>query len=217
MIENNEFAMGTRLEYHAADPELWKRGLPFGIECERIDGMDVLQSARDAKRIVDKVRRDGKPYLVEVMNYRFAGHGAADNDRQLYRTKEEEEAAYQRDPLKRLETLLLEHNVMTREKMQDLRGGRRQSLPRPERGVRQRLHRPGAREGALRGGSDRLGSHKTLSWVFSTPHCAIRPRRLYCVRWHLGSLPGTGSGIGRRTCWSLLSVSPEPWPRLPRR
>jgi pyruvate dehydrogenase E1 component alpha subunit len=118
MIENNEFAMGTRLEYHAADPELWKRGLPFGIECERIDGMDVLQSARDAKRIVDKVRRDGKPYLVEVMNYRFAGHGAADNDRQLYRTKEEEEAAYQRDPLKRLETLLLEHNVMTREKME---------------------------------------------------------------------------------------------------
>lgn len=118
MIENNEFAMGTRLEHHAADPELWKRGLPFGIECERIDGMDVLQSANDAKRIVDKVRRDGKPYLVEVMNYRFAGHGAADNDRQLYRTKEEEEQAFKRDPVKRLEALLLERNVMTREKME---------------------------------------------------------------------------------------------------
>ena len=118
MIENNEFAMGTRLEHHAADPELWKRGLPFGIECERIDGMDVLQSANDAKRIVDKVRRDGKPYLVEVMNYRFAGHGAADNDRQLYRTKEEEEQAFKRDPIKRLEALLLERNVMTREKME---------------------------------------------------------------------------------------------------
>jgi len=27
IVENNLFAMGTRLEYHAADTELWKRGL----------------------------------------------------------------------------------------------------------------------------------------------------------------------------------------------
>ncbi len=118
IIENNEFAMGTRLEYHAADTELWKRGLPFGIESERIDGMDVLQVAADARRIVDKVRKEGKPYLVEVMNYRFVGHGAADNDRQLYRTKEEEEQAMRRDPIALLEKILLDRNVMTREKME---------------------------------------------------------------------------------------------------
>lgn len=118
IIENNEFAMGTRLEYHAADTELWKRGLPFGIKSERIDGMDVLQVQKDAQRIVDYVRKEGKPYLVEVMNYRFVGHGAADNDRQLYRTKAEEDANMPRDPLARLEAVLLERNIMTREKME---------------------------------------------------------------------------------------------------
>lgn len=118
IIENNEFAMGTRLEYHAADTHLYKRGEPFGIKSERIDGMDVLQVKADAQRIVDWVRANGKPYVVEVMNYRFAGHGAADNDRQLYRTKEEEEENMHRDPIARLEKILKERNIMNDEKME---------------------------------------------------------------------------------------------------
>lgn len=118
IIENNEFAMGTRLEYHAADSELWKRGAPFDVKSERLDGMDVLQMKKDAERIVDEVRRTGKPYLVEIMTYRYAGHGAADNDRQLYRTKEEEADAHKRDPVKRLEKVLRERNIMTEEKME---------------------------------------------------------------------------------------------------
>jgi pyruvate dehydrogenase E1 component alpha subunit len=120
IIENNEFAMGTRLEYHAADPELWKRGVPFGIKSERVDGMDVIQLRNDAERIVDYVRREQKPYLVEVMTYRFAGHGAADNDRQLYRTKEEEARAMLRDPIQLLEAYIREHRVISEEKMEQI-------------------------------------------------------------------------------------------------
>lgn len=115
IVENNEFAMGTRLEYHAADPELWKRGIPFDIKSERIDGMDVIQMKNDAQRIVDWVRENQKPYWVEVMTYRYAGHGAADQDRQLYRTKEEEAEAWKRDPIKRLEAILLDRKILTPE------------------------------------------------------------------------------------------------------
>jgi pyruvate dehydrogenase E1 component alpha subunit len=118
IVENNEFAMGTRLEYHAADTELWKRGQAFDIKSERIDGMDVLQMKEDAQRIVDWVREKGKPYFVEVMTYRFAGHGAADNDRQLYRTKEEEAENLKRDPIKRLEMYMIENKIATEEKIE---------------------------------------------------------------------------------------------------
>jgi pyruvate dehydrogenase E1 component alpha subunit len=118
IIENNEFAMGTRLEYHAADTELWKRGLPFDIKSERIDGMDVLTLNKDAKRIVDYVRKEQKPYFVEIMTYRFAGHGAADNNRELYRTKEEEAHAAMRDPIKLIEGHIRQNNLMTDEKME---------------------------------------------------------------------------------------------------
>ena len=118
IIENNEFAMGTRLEDHAADTELYKRGQSFDFKCERLDGMDVVQVSQDAKRVVDWVRKNQKPYLVEVMNYRFSGHGAADNDRQLYRTKEEEAEAMKRDPLMRHEQFMLDNKMMTRETME---------------------------------------------------------------------------------------------------
>lgn len=118
IIENNEFAMGTRIEYHAADVELWKRGLPFDIKSERLDGMDVLQVRDDATRIVEWVRKNQKPYLVEIMNYRFAGHGAADNDQSLYRTSEEVDKAKLRDPIQLLEEYLRKQNVMTDEKME---------------------------------------------------------------------------------------------------
>ena len=120
IIENNEFAMGTRLEYHAADTQLYKRGEPFGIKSERVDGMDVLQVFDDAKRIVDYVRENQKPYVVEVMNYRFSGHGAADNDRQLYRTKEEEDENMKRDPLARLEKLLLDKGIITSQQVEEI-------------------------------------------------------------------------------------------------
>jgi len=118
IVENNEVAMGTRLEYHAADTELWKRGLPFDIKSERIDGMDALQMKKDAQRIVDWVRENQKPYFVEVMSYRFAGHGAADNDRSLYRSKDEEDINFKRDPIARIEMELERRNIMNREKME---------------------------------------------------------------------------------------------------
>lgn len=118
IIENNEFAMGTRLEYHAADTELWKRGAPFGIKSERVDAMDTLQAKRDAERIIEYVRKEQKPYLVEAMTYRFVGHGAADNDQSLYRTAEEVERARKRDPLALLKDYIKANNLMTEEKME---------------------------------------------------------------------------------------------------
>ncbi len=117
IVENNEFAMGTRLEYHAADMELWKRGQAFGIRSERIDGMDIIELKKNAQEAIDYVRNEGKPMWLEIMTYRFAGHGAADNDRQLYRTKEEEQKNFERDPVKRLATYLIENKIATVEKL----------------------------------------------------------------------------------------------------
>ncbi|MGE0001113.1 MAG: thiamine pyrophosphate-dependent enzyme [Fimbriimonadaceae bacterium] len=120
IIENNEFAMGTRLEYHAADTELHKRGFPFGMKHERLDGMDLFQVCEDAKRIVNYVRKEGKPYLVEAMNYRFAGHGAADNDRQLYRTKEEEDEAMKRDPIALFKAKVVAEGAISEARMREI-------------------------------------------------------------------------------------------------
>ncbi len=120
IIENNEFAMGTRLEYHASDTELHKRGMPFGMKHERLDGMDVLQTIKDAKRIINHVREYQEPYLVEIMCYRYAGHGAADNDQALYRTKDELYKAKERDPLTKLANLIIEKNIATPQQLETM-------------------------------------------------------------------------------------------------
>lgn len=118
VIENNLYAMGTALERHAADPELHKRGYPFGIEHKRFDGQDLFQSMADAKETIDYVRKTSRPFVAEVVCYRISGHGAADNDRQLYRTKREEEEWADRDPIVLLERYMEENKIMTREKME---------------------------------------------------------------------------------------------------
>lgn len=115
IIENNLVAMGTRVEYHSADPVLHNRAEGFRIEHERIDGMDVLDVRKNAKRIIERVRTTKRPYLVEVVNYRFEGHGAADHDRSLYRTKEEEEEWKKRDPIQLLTRAMIEHGIGSEE------------------------------------------------------------------------------------------------------
>jgi pyruvate dehydrogenase E1 component alpha subunit len=59
--------------------------------------------------------------LVEIMNYRFAGHGAADNDQSLYRTEKELKDAMKRDPIANLEAYMLDHNVVTEKELEKTR------------------------------------------------------------------------------------------------
>jgi pyruvate dehydrogenase E1 component alpha subunit len=118
IIENNLVAMGTRVEYHSADPVLHHRAEGFRIEHERIDGMDVLEVRKNAKRIIERVRSTQRPYLVEVVNYRFEGHGAADHDRTLYRTKEEEEEWKKRDPIRLLMNAMLARGIGSEEEFE---------------------------------------------------------------------------------------------------
>ena len=54
VIENNQYGMGTSVERHAATPDLYKRGEPYGIPGHRINGMDLLSnppSSRDSRTI----------------------------------------------------------------------------------------------------------------------------------------------------------------------
>ncbi len=118
IVENNQYAMGTALERHAADPDLSKRGLPFDMKCEKLDSMDLVQCLQDSKRIIDYVRKEQKPVWVEAITYRYVGHGAADNDRTLYRTKNEEDKWEPLDPLPRFRKYLIDNKIVPADKLE---------------------------------------------------------------------------------------------------
>lgn len=112
IIENNLYAMGTAVKRHAAGGPLYKRGEPFGIPGEQVDGMDVLKVQEAARRALEHARSGQGPYILEMMTYRYRGHSMSDPGK--YRTKEEvEKWRNECDPIDMLRDLMLKEGLAT--------------------------------------------------------------------------------------------------------
>ncbi|MDE2126232.1 MAG: pyruvate dehydrogenase (acetyl-transferring) E1 component subunit alpha [Armatimonadetes bacterium] len=116
VLENNGYAMGTSVSRHAAETDFVKRVTNgYAIEGERVDGMDVLAVRAAGERVMERMREDGRPFFLEAVTYRYAGHGFADNAQQqkFYRTDEEIDAYRHRDPIDQLYHLMEKHGDIT--------------------------------------------------------------------------------------------------------
>jgi len=100
VVENNLYGEFTRLEHHSCVPELYRRAAAYGIESVRLDGNNVREVFEKVGDIVDSMRKDRKPRLVELMTYRWHGH--MEGDQELYRDKAEKEDHIKQDPIRRL-------------------------------------------------------------------------------------------------------------------
>lgn len=127
IVENNQYGMGTSVDRASAVPHLASRFATYGIEHERADGMDFLAVRALARRVIDRVRHSGAPYAVEMLTYRFAGHGAADLF-QPYRTKDEVAQARRTDPVVILERRLREAGVLTDAEVARIHDGAAQTV-----------------------------------------------------------------------------------------
>jgi pyruvate dehydrogenase E1 component alpha subunit len=109
VIENNQYGMGTSVQRHSAQVELYRRGEAFGIPGEQVDGMDVL-AVRDAADRAARHAREQGPTVLEALTYRYRGHSMSDPAK--YRTREEVQGVRdQRDPIDRLRKLMLERGL----------------------------------------------------------------------------------------------------------
>jgi pyruvate dehydrogenase E1 component alpha subunit/2-oxoisovalerate dehydrogenase E1 component len=111
VCENNMYCMGTAIEYHESNPNIWEKALPYKIPAERVDGMDVLVVEAAAKKAVDFIRGGKGPYFLEILTYRYRPHSMFDAE--LYRAKTEVEEWKKRDPISKLVTTLKESELFT--------------------------------------------------------------------------------------------------------
>lgn len=112
IIENNGYGMGTSVKRHAAGDGLYKRGEPYGIPGEAVDGMDVLKVKEAGERAVAHARAGNGPYLLEMRTYRYRGHSMSDPAK--YRTKEElDDYRTNRDPLDNFQAYLIKNGHAT--------------------------------------------------------------------------------------------------------
>jgi pyruvate dehydrogenase E1 component alpha subunit len=121
IVENNQYGMGTSVARSTAMTDLAAKFHAYGIESEKVDGMDLEAVLECAERVTEQVRETGRPYAVEAITYRTAPHGAADFF-EKYRTKEEVREWRERDPIGLVEKKLLESDAVDEEKLQEIRG-----------------------------------------------------------------------------------------------
>jgi 2-oxoisovalerate dehydrogenase E1 component len=105
VIENNGYAYSTpTCEQFASGTELWKRAAGYGIEAAVVDCADTAETLRSLSAALERVRRDGKPFLIEAHTLRLRGHAAYDTCD--YLRPGEADAFWARDPLARLRATL---------------------------------------------------------------------------------------------------------------
>ncbi|MGD9044198.1 MAG: thiamine pyrophosphate-dependent enzyme, partial [Desulfobacterales bacterium] len=67
VVENNRYGEFTSIERHSAVTEIYKRAHAYAIESVRLDGNDARVVFSEIGRLINAMRSDGKPRLVELM------------------------------------------------------------------------------------------------------------------------------------------------------
>jgi 2-oxoisovalerate dehydrogenase E1 component len=113
-IENNLYAVSTKADEVTADPRFSVRGQGFGIPSWRVDGMDPLAVHLATAEALERMRGGEGPAIIEAEVYRFFHqNGPYPGSAFGYRTKAEESAWRERDPLTRVEREMRSLSLLT--------------------------------------------------------------------------------------------------------
>jgi pyruvate dehydrogenase E1 component alpha subunit len=106
VVENNQYAVSTKIEESTREVDLYKRGLAIGVESHQVDGNDPLAVYNMTKDAVEKCRRGEGPILIEAKTYRHMGHHV--NDPGKYMPADQLAYYQERDPVDRARNALTE-------------------------------------------------------------------------------------------------------------
>ncbi|MFW5747576.1 MAG: thiamine pyrophosphate-dependent dehydrogenase E1 component subunit alpha, partial [bacterium] len=118
-VINNQYGMGTRVDRASACTRFAERADTFGVRGAEVDGMDVEKVLETANELFEHSRSGKGPTFLVAECYRFYGHGRKDPS--PYRSKDEEAAWKEKDPVEAYVRRLIEDSVLTREEVDAMR------------------------------------------------------------------------------------------------
>lgn len=122
VAEHNHYAYSTPTSLQTAVRDLAEKAAGYGIPSHIVDGNDVVACYEVTKQAAEYARRGGGAVLIEAKTYRRKGH--AEHDDQRYVAAGEIEWWEQNnDPIDRYERFLLECNLATKEKLDEIVAG----------------------------------------------------------------------------------------------
>ena len=118
ICNNNQYAYSTPTEKQYAVPSLAVRGPAYGMPGESVDGTDVCAVYDAVWRAMELARAGQGPSFLECIAMRMTGHSA--HDAAEYVPEKLKLDWAKKDPIQRLEKLLLDHRILTQPQIEDL-------------------------------------------------------------------------------------------------
>ncbi|WP_461303175.1 alpha-ketoacid dehydrogenase subunit alpha/beta [Aureisphaera sp.] len=114
-IENNGYGLSTPTAEQYRCEHLADRGKGYGMEAHIIDGNNILEVYSKISEIVDSMRQDPRPILLEFKTFRMRGHEEASGTK--YVPQELMDTWAEKDPLTNFENYLLAEGVLSETKI----------------------------------------------------------------------------------------------------
>ncbi|QOR38786.1 thiamine pyrophosphate-dependent dehydrogenase E1 component subunit alpha [Billgrantia diversa] len=124
---NNGYAISTPASEQFAADGIAPRAFGYRMHVIRVDGNDVLavyRATQDARKIAVEMNQ---PVLIEAMTYRLAAHSSSD-DPSGYRSRKEEEAWREKDPILRMQRWLIDLGWWSEEQEKELQESLRREV-----------------------------------------------------------------------------------------
>jgi len=119
VAEYNHYAYSTPTNLQTAVRDLAEKAAGYGIPAHVVDGNDVVACYEVTKQAAEYARRGGGAVLIEAKTYRRKGHAEHDDQRYIP-AGEIEWWEKNNDPIDRYERYLLEGNIATKEKLEEI-------------------------------------------------------------------------------------------------
>ncbi|PHR72908.1 MAG: dehydrogenase [Lutibacter sp.] len=120
-IENNGYGLSTPSSQQFVNQDIADKGIGYGMESHIIDGNNIIEVYTKVLELVEDVRKNPRPLLLEFKTFRMRGHEEASGIK--YVPKELTEEWAKKDPLKNFQKYLLDKKLITLDKILEIKKG----------------------------------------------------------------------------------------------
>ena len=118
-VENNGYGLSTPTNEQYNCEHIADRGKGYGMEAHIIEGNNILEVYTKLKDLVESMRTNPRPILLEFKTFRMRGHEEASGTKYVPTDLIDEWGL--RDPLLNYENYLLNEGVLSEEKIQEFK------------------------------------------------------------------------------------------------
>ncbi len=113
VCQNNNWSISLSTERQTASASIAHKALAYGMPGYRVDGNDAFAVYAAVRDAVERARKGGGPSFLECVTYRIGAHSSSDDPR-VYRDEREVDVWKQRDPVDRLQAVLMRTGHLTK-------------------------------------------------------------------------------------------------------